>query len=209
MIIIMTLVAIFIEDCVACHDCSGCIEKTQLGAKIDSLDDMKKLISSQIPSRETIETEGLFVEAFMFSLQLAVLCYLDTLLTSLVVDKLNGEQTAKNKELAAQGLANGAVTLFGGLPGAQATIRSVLILKEGATMRLAGISAGIFVIIEMLLLQKLVKLIPQAVFCGILFKVRILYQSQPVTSGDISRARTREWGVGEQCHLRLSLATPY
>ena len=145
----------------------------------------------------------------MFSLQLAMLCYLDTLLTSLVVDKLNGEQTAKNKELAAQGLANGAVTLFGGLPGAQATIRSVLILKEGATMRLAGISAGIFVIIEMLLLQKLVKLIPQAVFCGILFKVRILYQSQPVTSGDISRARTREWGVGEQCHLRLSLATPY
>ena len=83
-----------------------------------------------------------------FAAQLAVLCYLDTLLTSLVVDKMiqdrdgSDETTNKAKELSAQGLANAVVAVFGGLPGAQATIRSVLILKEGGTMRLAGVFAG-------------------------------------------------------------------
>jgi MFS superfamily sulfate permease-like transporter len=39
--------------------------------------------------------------------------------------------------------------------------------QEGATLRLAGAITGLFVVVEMLLLQKLVKLIPQAVFSGI------------------------------------------
>jgi SulP family sulfate permease len=112
--------------------------------------------------------------ALPFAVQLAVLCYLDTLLTSLVVDKLiqgrdkSEEVTKKGKELMAQGLANAIVAVFGGLPGAQATIRSVLILKEGGTMRLAGTAAGVFVMIEMLIFQSFVTLIPQAVFCGVL-----------------------------------------
>ena len=79
--------------------------------------------------------------------------------------------THKGQELCAQGLANAVVSVFGGLPGAQATIRSVLILKEGGTMRLAGTAAGVFVMVEMLLFQSFVKLIPQAVFTGVLFKV--------------------------------------
>jgi hypothetical protein len=53
----------------------------------------------------------------------------------------------------------------------QATIRSVLILKEGGTMSLAGGAAGVFVMVEMLIFKELVKLIPKAVFSGILFKV--------------------------------------
>jgi hypothetical protein len=81
------------------------------------------------------------------------------------------EVTHKGKELCAQGLANAIASLFGGLPGAQATIRSVLILKEGGTMRLAGTAAGVFVMVEMLIFQSFVKLIPQAVFTGVLFKV--------------------------------------
>jgi hypothetical protein len=79
--------------------------------------------------------------------------------------------THKGQELCAQGLANAVVSAFGGLPGAQATIRSVLILKEGGTMRLAGTAAGVFVMVEMLIFQSFVKLIPQAVFTGVLFKV--------------------------------------
>ena len=81
------------------------------------------------------------------------------------------ETTNKAKELSAQGLANAVVAVFGGLPGAQATIRSVLILKEGGTMRLAGVFAGCFVLVEMVVLQRLVQLIPQAVFSGVLIKV--------------------------------------
>ena len=106
-----------------------------------------------------------------------MLCYLDTLLTSLVMDKKmtqkfeRDERTKQNKELAAQGVATAAISMVGGIPGAQATIRSVLILNEGATWRLAGVAVGIFVLIEMLIFQDYIGLIPVAVFAGILFKV--------------------------------------
>lgn len=133
--------------------------------------DLSDLVSRQFPTSSDFEVDGLMPAAFMYALQLAVLCYLDTLLTSLVIDKMNGEATNKEKELGAQGLANFAVSAFGGLPGAQATIRSVLILKEGGTMRLAGMVTGFFVIIEMVIFQHMVKLIPQAVFTGILLKI--------------------------------------
>ncbi|MDP7302559.1 MAG: SulP family inorganic anion transporter [Pirellulaceae bacterium] len=115
--------------------------------------------------------------ALPFAFQLAMLCYLDTLLTSLVMDKRMTEQfgreerTKQNQELAAQGAANAAVALVGGIPGAQATIRSVLILNEGATWRLAGAAVGVFVLIEMLIFQDYISTIPVAVFTGILFKV--------------------------------------
>jgi len=74
-------------------------------------------------------------------------------------------------ELMSQGVANGFCSLFGGLPGAQATIRSVLILNEGARTPLAGIMVGVFVIAEMVALQGLIGMIPSAVFSGVLLKV--------------------------------------
>jgi SulP family sulfate permease len=89
------------------------------------------------------------------------------------VGEMTGEEelTSRNRELAAQGLANSFVSLFGGIPGAQATIRSVLILNEGATTRLAGVMVGAFVIVELLLFQDWIALIPKAVFTGVLIKV--------------------------------------
>jgi SulP family sulfate permease len=120
---------------------------------------------------------GLLLLALPFALQLTMLCYLDTLLTSLVMDKKmaerfgGDERTKQNQELAAQSAATAAVALVGGIPGAQATIRSVLILNEGATWRLAGAAVGVFVLIEMLIFQDYIGAIPVAVFAGILFKV--------------------------------------
>merc|ERR1711934_486673 len=100
--------------------------------------------------------------------------------TSLVMDQKVDEKyeeadrwakTNQNKELFAQGIANGFCALFGGLPGAQATIRSVLILNEGARTQLAGCLVGVFVIVEMIALQSLIGMIPSAVFSGVLLKV--------------------------------------
>lgn len=149
------------------------IEFTHIGA-ISSVSDLKDKFSGQIPSNWSFALVQL---ALPRAFELAVLAYLDTLLTSLVVDKLvtrlqgAKEETAQNQELAAQGLANASVALFGGIPGAQATIRSVLILKEGATRRVAGVLVGVFALVEMLLLQGLIHLIPKAVFSGVLLKV--------------------------------------
>merc|ERR1712100_99089 len=79
--------------------------------------------------------------------------------------------TYKNLELVGQALGNTFCALFGCIPGAQATIRSVLILNEGAMTRVAGCAAGLFTIIEMGLFQSLVAMIPQCVLTGVLFKV--------------------------------------
>lgn len=144
------------------------VERVSLDASIRSWNDFTNLISAQVPRQWSWDIVRL---ALPWAGQLALLAYLDTLLTSLVVDKMTREQTKQNKELFAQGLATAAVGVLGGIPGAQATIRSVLIVKEKATWRLAGILVGVFALIEMLLLQDLINLIPQAVFAGILMKV--------------------------------------
>merc|ERR1712100_949402 len=111
---------------------------------------------------------------------LAMLGFLDTLLTSRIVDtkvvdmypeEQRWRPTYKNLELVGQALGNTFCALFGGIPGAQATIRSVLILNEGAMTQMAGVCAGLLTIFEMAVLQSLVAKIPQCVLTGVLFKV--------------------------------------
>lgn len=144
------------------------IEHVQLTGSLASFSDVRSLFAAQWP---TEWTGSVIRAALPFAVQLSILAYLDTLLTSLVIDKMSGERTKQNKELVAQGAAAAAVAAVGGIPGAQATIRSVLIIKEKATLRLAGVLVGVFALIEMILLQDAINLIPQAVFSGILFKV--------------------------------------
>ena len=151
----------------------------------------------------------LLLLALPFAVQLAMLCYLDTLLTSLVVDKkmtekfAREERTKQNKELTAQGAANAAVACLGGIPGAQATIRSVLILNEGATWRIAGIAVGILVLIEMLIFQDYVSLIPVAVFTGILFKVGYDVFDWPPFVAYVKRLFRRPTGPIDVSHAEM------
>ena len=175
-IIIMTIVANVINMP---------IEHVNIEAGIHSVSDVVTVVQEQWPTTWSMQV---ILLALPFALQLAVLAYLDTLLTSLVVDKMTKEKTKQNKELVAQGIGAGVVALFGGLPGAQATIRSVLIIKEKATMRLAGIMVGVFALIEMILFQSAINLIPQAVFTGVLIKVGWdVFDSIPV------RLYLKEW----------------
>jgi SulP family sulfate permease len=60
--------------------------------------------------------------------------------------------------------------LFGGIPGAQATIRSVILLKEGAKTRLAGVLVGVFTLVGIFLFQNLLTLVASAIFAGVLLK---------------------------------------
>ncbi|MFP6583677.1 MAG: SulP family inorganic anion transporter, partial [Candidatus Hydrogenedentota bacterium] len=136
------------------------VERVQLTSSLKSPGDFSDLVAAHWPTNWSSEVLRF---AFPFALQLAFLAYLDTLLTSLVVDKMTGESTKPNKELVAQGVAGGLVALVGGIPGAQATIRSVLIVNERATMRLAGVLVGVFALVEMVLFQDTINLIPQAV----------------------------------------------
>lgn len=154
------------------------IEYIKLSGHLSSFADFKMLISEQWPSNVTMP---ILLLALPFAVQLAVLCYLDTLLTAMIVDKLTKTKTKSNQELFAQGLGNCAVGFLGGIPGAQATIRSVLMIKENATLRMAGILVGVFTLIQMILFQDWITLIPQAVFTGILIKVGYdVFDFQPI-----------------------------
>ncbi len=144
------------------------IEHIRLTGGVASFGEFGALLAAQWPGDWSWPV---LLLAAPLAIQLALLCYLDTLLTSLVIDKMSGERTHQDKELCAQGIANAAVALVGGIPGAQATIRSVLMLKERATLRLAGVMVGVFVLIELVLFQDLITMIPKAVFVGVLFKV--------------------------------------
>jgi SulP family sulfate permease len=108
--------------------------------------------------------------ALPFALQLTLLAYLDSLLTALVIDRMTREKSNLNRELVAQGMANGVAGLLQAIPGAQATIRSVLLLKEGAQTRLAGVLIGVFSLISLLIFKDYLTLVPAAVFAGVLFK---------------------------------------
>jgi len=169
-----TLVAIVFMTAVCLA--SG-VERVVVGEPLNSFASVTDLFVRNFPNDWR---GGLILKALPFAANLTLLCYLDSLLTSLVMDQKVDEKykegdrwtkTAQNQELCAQGLANGFVALFGGIPGAQATIRSVLILNEGARTRLAGTMVGVFAILEMVALQGLVGQIPQAVFSGVLLKV--------------------------------------
>lgn len=145
------------------------IEKVELGNTVASFGEFFALISSYFPSSAILTGENL-LKALPYAVQLTILCYLDSLLTALVIDRMTKEQTAQNKELVAQGLANGVVGILQGIPGAQATIRSVLLVKEDAQTRLAGVMIGVFVLICIFFFKDWIVLIPSAVFAGVLFK---------------------------------------
>ncbi len=162
-----TLLAIVTMTCIS-HAFNLQVEMVQLTGSLSNWGDVTALFHNQLPREFSLP---LFTTAFPYALQLAMLCYLDTLLTSLVVDRMSGEKTRQDKELAAQGIANSFIAFIGGIPGAQATIRSVLMLKEHATLRIAGIMVGVFVLVEIVLFQHLINQIPKAVFVGVLLKV--------------------------------------
>ncbi len=148
------------------------VGRVQLGVTISSFSEFFSLISSYFPSQNILTKEYILL-ALPYSLQLTLLCYLDSLLTALIMDHLTKEKTNMDKELFGQGLSNGLAAIFMGIPGAQATIRSVLLFKEGAKTSLGVVAAGFFALISLFFFKDYVSLISSAVFIGVLFKAAL------------------------------------
>ena len=105
------------------------------------------------------------------ALTLALLGSIDSLLTSVVADNMTKTNHDSNKELIGQGIGNSIAGLFGGLPGAGATIRTVVNINAGGKNRLSGMIAGILLLIILLALGPVASMIPAAVLAGILMTV--------------------------------------
>ena len=108
-----------------------------------------------------------------FSLFLALLGAIDSLLTSVVADNMTKTQHKPNKELVGQGIGNMVAGLFGGLPGAGATIRTVVNIQAGGRTRLSGMITGLLLVVIVIALAPLASMIPAAVLVGILITVGI------------------------------------
>jgi sulfate permease, SulP family len=113
------------------------------------------------------------VVVFEYALTLAALGAIDSLLTSLVADNMTKTRHDSDRELLGQGIGNIGAALIGGLPGAGATMRTVINIKSGGTGRLSGVVAGVFLLAILLGLGSLVGHVPNAVLAGILLTVGI------------------------------------
>ncbi|MEZ5418338.1 MAG: SulP family inorganic anion transporter [Vicinamibacterales bacterium] len=102
---------------------------------------------------------------------LAALGSLDTLLTSLVADNLTGTRHDSRRELIGQGVGNALAGLLGALPGAGATMRTVVNIRAGARTRISGMTHAVVLLAVVLVLAPLAARIPHAVLAGILVKV--------------------------------------
>jgi|TARA_Y100000385_G_scaffold33007_2_gene30992 SulP family sulfate permease len=104
---------------------------------------------------------------------LALLGAIDSLLTSIVADNMTKTKHNPNKELIGQGIGNSIAAVFGGIPGAGATIRTVVNINSGGKTKLSGMIAGVMLLFVLLALGPIASKIPTAVLSGILITVGI------------------------------------
>lgn len=107
------------------------------------------------------------------ALTLALLGAIDSLLTSVVADNMTKTKHNPNKELVGQGIGNSIAAIFAGLPGAGATIRTVVNINSGGKTKLSGMIAGVLLLLILLTLGPVASQIPAAVLAGILITVGI------------------------------------
>lgn len=114
------------------------------------------------------------IKPFIFTaFTLALLGAIDSLLTSVVADNMTKTKHKPNKELIGQGIGNSIASVFGGIPGAGATIRTVVNINSGGKTKLSGMIAGVILLIILLGLGPIASKIPAAVLAGVLITVGI------------------------------------
>ena len=139
---------------------------------------------------------------------LALLGAIDSLLTSIVADNMTKTKHNPNKELVGQGIGNSIASLFGGIPGAGATIRTVVNINSGGKTKISGMVAGLLLLVILLSLGPLAFTNP---CCRISWNSRNRRNRsdglqragtcQPITSG---RSNCDVFGFGLNCFHRTN-----
>ena len=114
---------------------------------------------------------NVLVRAVQPALTIALLGSIDSLLTSLIADSMTRTRHNPNRELVGQGIGNVAAGLFWGLPGAGATLGTVVNIRAGGRTQVSGVLRAAILLALVLGLGKYVETIPHAVLAGILMKV--------------------------------------
>jgi len=107
------------------------------------------------------------------ALTLALLGAIDSLLTSVIADNITKTKHHSNRELIGQGIGNIVAGTIGGLPGAGATMRTLVNVNAGGQTPLSGVIHGILLLTVLMGLGKYAQEIPLPVLAGILITVGI------------------------------------
>lgn len=123
----------------------------------------------KFPILSLSETHLIFTSAFT----LAVLGSIDSLLTSLIVERITGKRHHSDQEQIGQGIGNIVAGLIGGIPGAGATMRSLVNVRSGGTTYLGGIVHGLFLLSVLVSIGPIASIVPLSCLAGILITVGI------------------------------------
>jgi SulP family sulfate permease len=108
-----------------------------------------------------------------YSLPLAVVGLLESMMTATIVDELTDTSSDKNRECKGQGIANITSGLLGGMAGCAMIGQSVINVKSGGRTRLSTLSAGIFLLIMVVFLADWISIIPMAALVAVMIMVSI------------------------------------
>ncbi|WP_273126395.1 SulP family inorganic anion transporter [Bacillus weihaiensis] len=110
---------------------------------------------------------------FPYSIALAMVGLLESLLTAQIVDDMTDTESNKNQEAKGQGIANIVAGFFGGMAGCAMIGQSVINVKSGGRGRLSTLVAGVFLMVLILLLNNILVQIPMAALVGVMIMVSI------------------------------------
>lgn len=108
-----------------------------------------------------------------YSISLAVVGLVESLLTASIVDDMTGTGSNKNKEARGQGIANIVTGFFGGMAGCAMIGQSIININSGGRSRLSTLIAGVFLMFLVLVLGGVVIQIPMPVLAGIMIMVAV------------------------------------
>ena len=123
------------------------------------------------------------------ALTLAAVGLLESLLTAQIVDDFTDTPSDKSRECMGQGIANMASALFGGMGGCAMIGQSVINVSSGARGRLSTLVAGAFLLVLLVLLQRLLAVVPVAALTAVMIMVSI----NTFSWGSLKRLRTNPW----------------
>ncbi|EAS45583.1 SulP family inorganic anion transporter [Photobacterium profundum] len=110
---------------------------------------------------------------FPYSLALAVVGVLESLMTAKIIDDITDTDSDTNSECKGQGLANMVSSLFGGMAGCAMIGQSMINIKSGGRTRLSTLSSGVFLLIMVVFLGDYLKIIPMAALVAVMIMVSI------------------------------------
>ena len=116
----------------------------------------------------TLET---FMIILPYSLILAAIGLIESLLTLTLIDELTSTRGRGNRECVGQGVANVVTGFFGGMGGCAMIGQSMININSGGRGRLSGLSAAILLMVFILVGSSLIEMIPLAALIGVMFMV--------------------------------------